>query len=193
LDDNGNPYYKVLNESEFEFDSVQGRVRLDPRGPNPENPDGWTIIGPNRGSGAGPILMVAGTAAAADGPEPFIGDLVAVFIAGYAAYRFATHETFRPPTIFNNENKEEPKNSPPATPQPDAKDITDKVGKIAEALGVTPKQVKEAIHAAKKNLPKSGPVRNPDVEVDIKTGEIYPKIPGGGRGDSIGNIFDYLK
>lgn len=32
--------------------------------------------------------------------------------------------------------------------------------------------------------------RNPDVVVDTETGEIYPKTPGGGHGDSIGNISD---
>jgi len=39
-------------------------------------------------------------------------------------------------------------------------------------------------------LPISGPNRNPDVAVDTKTGEIFPKLPGGGVGDSIGNIYD---
>jgi len=41
-------------------------------------------------------------------------------------------------------------------------------------------------------LPK-GKERNPDVEVDLNTGEIYPKVPDGGIGDSIGNIYDHLK
>jgi hypothetical protein len=39
-------------------------------------------------------------------------------------------------------------------------------------------------------LPKSTKKRNPDCQVDVKSGEIYPEIPGGGVGDSIGNIFD---
>jgi len=28
--------------------------------------------------------------------------------------------------------------------------------------------------------------------VDPETGEVYPEIEGGGVGDSIGNIFEYL-
>lgn len=38
-----------------------------------------------------------------------------------------------------------------------------------------------------------GKVRNPNVEVDLDTGEIYPQTPGGGIGDSIGNIWEFLE
>ncbi len=62
----------------------------------------------------------------------------------------------------------------------------------ADRLDVTPQEVSSAIHQAKRNLPRGGPVRNPDVVVDMLTGEIFPKLPGGVVGDSIGNIFDYL-
>jgi hypothetical protein len=41
-------------------------------------------------------------------------------------------------------------------------------------------------------MPRSGPKRNPDVTIDPKTGDVYPKVPGGGMGDCIGNIFDHL-
>jgi RHS repeat-associated protein len=68
---------------------------------------------------------------------------------------------------------------------------TEKIGKLSRYLKRSQKEIREAIHAAKRNLPKSGPIRNPDVAVDLDTGEIYPKVPGG-LGDSIGNIFDYL-
>ena len=51
------------------------------------------------------------------------------------------------------------------------------------------REIKDAINRAKKRIPKSGTVRNPDVKVDTNSGEIYPKVPGG-IGDSIGNIFD---
>lgn len=54
------------------------------------------------------------------------------------------------------------------------------------------KQVNDAIHEAKRLPFASGPRRNPDVYVDVATGEIYPKLPGGGVGDSIDNIFNYL-
>ncbi|MEM9202824.1 MAG: RHS repeat-associated core domain-containing protein [Actinomycetota bacterium] len=63
---------------------------------------------------------------------------------------------------------------------------------IAAWLEVSTKEVKDAIHEIKRNLPRGGPVRNPDVEVDIVTGEVYPKLPDGTLGDSIGNIFDEL-
>ncbi len=67
-----------------------------------------------------------------------------------------------------------------------------RVGRIADQFGATSRQVKDAIHALKRNLPRGGPVRNPDVEVHPTTGEVYPKLPGGGRGDSIGDIYDHL-
>lgn len=49
--------------------------------------------------------------------------------------------------------------------------------------------MKDAIHFAKRNLPKGGRVRNPDVAVDPETGEIYPEIDGC-MGDSIGNLWE---
>ena len=66
------------------------------------------------------------------------------------------------------------------------------MGGIADDLGLTPRQVNDAIHSVKRRLPKSGPIRNPDVVIDVTTGEVYPKIPKGGIGDSIGNIWDNL-
>ena len=63
---------------------------------------------------------------------------------------------------------------------------------IAERLGVTTRDVNDAIHALKTDLPRGGPVRNPDVVVDAVSGEVFPQLPGGGIGDSIGNIFDEL-
>ena len=65
-------------------------------------------------------------------------------------------------------------------------------GQIADRFDASVRQVKDAIHAVKQNMPRSGPVRNPDVMVDLETGEVYPQIEGGGVGDSIGNILDYL-
>jgi hypothetical protein len=35
-------------------------------------------------------------------------------------------------------------------------------------------------------------IRNPDVKVDPKTGDVRPIGPDGSLGDSIGNIFDFL-
>jgi hypothetical protein len=67
--------------------------------------------------------------------------------------------------------------------------------KIANDTGYTQQQINDAIHAVK-NQPgwrAIGGSSNPDVAVDTSTGEVYPKLPGGGTSDdSIGNIYDYL-
>ncbi|MCP4352355.1 MAG: hypothetical protein GY795_43405 [Desulfobacterales bacterium] len=76
---------------------------------------------------------------------------------------------------------------------PDDNDnLTDKIGKIAEKTGKSKKAIKQAIHKVKEKMPKGGPKKNPDVMVDTITGEVYPKTPSGGIGDSIGNIFNHL-
>jgi uncharacterized protein RhaS with RHS repeats len=75
---------------------------------------------------------------------------------------------------------------------PSDTDLSDKPNKIADKTGYSPEEIKDAIHKVKKNLPRGGPVRNPDVNVDVNTGEVYPKDGQGGSGDSIGNIFDHL-
>lgn len=72
----------------------------------------------------------------------------------------------------------------------DSDDLSEKIGDISDKTGLTPKQVKDAIHKAKEYMPRNGESRNPDVFVDTKTGEVYPKRPNGTMGDSIGNIFD---
>jgi len=67
-------------------------------------------------------------------------------------------------------------------------------GQIASHFGYTTKQVKDAIHAVKrKGLPRDGAQRNPDVIVDLDSGEVYIKMPDGNPSDeSIGNILDEL-
>jgi hypothetical protein len=74
----------------------------------------------------------------------------------------------------------------------DDDDLTDKPGKIANRLGRSRKEIRDAIHRVKESMHRNGPARNPDVWVNTRTGEVYPKTPGGRVGDSIGNIFDYL-
>jgi hypothetical protein len=72
--------------------------------------------------------------------------------------------------------------------------LPDKIGKIATETGRSPKEIAKAIEAVKQQgLPKGTAIRNPDVRVDPRTGEVYPKTPDGGVGDSIGNIFEHLK
>ncbi|MCP4265355.1 MAG: hypothetical protein GY777_07245 [Candidatus Brocadiaceae bacterium] len=66
------------------------------------------------------------------------------------------------------------------------------IGKIANKFRRSKKEIEKAIHEVKDELPK-GKIRNPDVDVDLNTGEVYPKVSGGGVGDSIGNINDHLK
>jgi hypothetical protein len=65
---------------------------------------------------------------------------------------------------------------------------------IADSFGASERDVRAAIERIKQdNLPRGGPIRNPDVVVDLRTGEVYPQLPNGGRGDSIGNLHDYLR
>jgi RHS repeat-associated protein len=75
-----------------------------------------------------------------------------------------------------------------------AQNLPDKIGKIASETGRSPKEIARAIEQVKQQgLPKGTGTRNPDVRVDPRTGEVYPKTPDGGVGDSIGNIFEILK
>lgn len=72
------------------------------------------------------------------------------------------------------------------------RNLSSRPGQIADRFDATTREVKDAIHAVKRNMPRSGPVRNPDVMVDLETGEVYPQLPEGGVGDSIGNILEFL-
>jgi hypothetical protein len=67
------------------------------------------------------------------------------------------------------------------------------VSRIADIFKQSSKAIRRAIEQCKQaGLPKNGPIRNPDVVVDLTNGEVYPQLPGGGLGDSIGNINDFL-
>lgn len=71
---------------------------------------------------------------------------------------------------------------------------TNSTSRLAEMIGKRQREIKRAIEQCKQdNLPRGGPNRNPNVRVDPRTGEVYPELPSGRVGDSIGNIFDYLK
>ena len=51
----------------------------------------------------------------------------------------------------------------------------------------------QAIERCKQDgLPRNGPIRNPNVKIDPVSGEVFPEVEGGGIGDSIGNIRQYL-
>jgi len=71
-------------------------------------------------------------------------------------------------------------------------DTTGSVGALASELNRTPREIRDAIHKVKEELPRGGPRRNPDVRVDPRTGEVYPELPDGALGESVGNIFDHL-
>ncbi len=62
------------------------------------------------------------------------------------------------------------------------------IGQIAKETGLSEREVKDRIHEAKNDIPKGTEQRNPDVVVDLNTGEIHPVSEDGTVGDSIGNI-----
>lgn len=76
---------------------------------------------------------------------------------------------------------------------PDTGDLESDVGKIARELGYTEKEIDEAIHGVKGagDWRGIGGNKNPDIVVDLNTGEVYPQARKG-VGDSIGNIRDHL-
>ncbi|WP_051061795.1 polymorphic toxin-type HINT domain-containing protein [Nocardiopsis chromatogenes] len=68
-------------------------------------------------------------------------------------------------------------------------------GQIAQALDYSTKQIKQAIEKVKQggSWRGDGARRNPDIVVDVDTGEVYPQLPDGSPAeDSIGNIFEHL-
>jgi hypothetical protein len=66
-------------------------------------------------------------------------------------------------------------------------------GRIAKRFGLSVRDVKDLIHRVKRDMPRDGVQRNPDVIVDLDTGEVYIKLPDGSPShDSIGNILDGL-
>ncbi|MFI6778738.1 hypothetical protein [Nocardia sp. NPDC050412] len=72
---------------------------------------------------------------------------------------------------------------------------TTKINKIASYYGVPAKDVREAIHRIKSYgaWRGDGANKNPDVVVDLESGEVYVKKPDGtASDDSIGNIRDEL-
>ncbi|WP_051022133.1 hypothetical protein [Nocardia pneumoniae] len=68
--------------------------------------------------------------------------------------------------------------------------------KIAKQFGVPRGDVNDAIHELKKDAKEiraNGRNNNPDVVVDLESGDVYVKLPGGQASEeSIGNIRDYL-
>ncbi|MEW2505680.1 RHS repeat-associated core domain-containing protein [Amycolatopsis sp. NPDC047767] len=68
-----------------------------------------------------------------------------------------------------------------------------KEARIAKSLDRSVREVKDAIHAVKRQGKLGGARSNPDIMVDVNTGEVHTKLPCGCPSeDSIGNIHDYL-
>jgi hypothetical protein len=65
---------------------------------------------------------------------------------------------------------------------------------IADALGYSVREVRDALHLVKKNAPMGGgPRNNPDVLVDLDSGDVFIEIAKNKPGDdAIGNIFEHL-
>ena len=101
-------------------------------------------------------------------------------------------------TVMSNEEIEETNETNPTEDTNGPDDYLDgptrpssSIPQIANETGLTPQEVKSRIEEHKQqNLPTGTNVTNPDVVVDLDTGEIYPQAPGGTYGDSIGNIYD---
>jgi uncharacterized protein RhaS with RHS repeats len=76
------------------------------------------------------------------------------------------------------------------------KRCTKNTGKIAKQFGRKEKEVRTAIEKLKQRQLRGGGGKgyrkNPDVQIDPKTGDAYPELPGGGLGDCIGNIAEFL-
>ncbi len=143
-DETGNRLYTVLTADEMEYDSVTGqRVRLLASGPTAENRSGFLFVGPNQGSGAGAMLGMAGAAALADGPEPFIGDLAGACIAVSALYYAITHENFGLPVIRSEDNSAEKPG--PSTPTPHDEQRADeaRAGDTSRQVGDPNRTVRE--------------------------------------------------
>jgi hypothetical protein len=83
----------------------------------------------------------------------------------------------------------------PFSDDPDEDDLEENVRKIAKELGYTPKEIDQAIHAVKAHgdWRGLGDNKNPDVLVDLSTGNVYPQTATGAGESSIGNIYDYLR
>ncbi len=83
-----------------------------------------------------------------------------------------------------------PTATPTATSTPEPQDLLTTERSIAERFKYGIDQVKDAIHRLKEPGVGGGRIRNPDIVVDGKTGDVYPKLPDGSLGDPIGNIHD---
>jgi len=97
--DNGKQLYTPLKPDQFAFDAKEGRVVLDPRGPNPDNPQGYTVT-PQMSAGV--IAVGALGTSQIDSPAPGPADVVAVGLLLYAGYVWMTRDTLPLPIVDPN-------------------------------------------------------------------------------------------
>jgi hypothetical protein len=76
-----------------------------------------------------------------------------------------------------------------------AGDLVHGVKEIARKTSETPRRINDAIHWVKNEGKIGGSEKNPDVHLDLATGELYPgdKRTGAAGPDSFGNLFDALQ
>jgi RHS repeat-associated protein len=86
--------------TEMEYDSVDGRIRLDPTGPSAGN-KGWERIGSNLGN---PGYLKLGTAAVVsqvDSPVPGPADVIAIAIAAFGLYEISLYAEYGVPFNYD--------------------------------------------------------------------------------------------
>lgn len=97
---NGQQLYTPLRPDQLEYDSDQGRVVLDPRGPTALNPLGYTVT--PQMSQAGILVVGALGTSQIDSPAPGPADVVALGMLVYAGYVWMTQQTLPLPIVDPN-------------------------------------------------------------------------------------------
>jgi RHS repeat-associated protein len=152
----GKQLYTPLSASQLEYDSADGRVVLDPRGPNPLNPAGFTVT-PGTSS-AGAIALGGLATTQIDSPLPGPGDVVGFSIMAYALYSWLTQD-YGPlpivdPNIFNKKaadsSKGEKHGDGGRALAKAEKQIADLLEKLKTATGKEAKKIKKTIENIRK-------------------------------------------
>lgn len=97
--------------TDMEYNSTDGRVRLDPNGPTAENPDGYMVIGPNVWQANDTNVAGAIAVAIADGPEPGPADLLALayILGSFLHAATVSHEVHQVPIVSMASNSKHEK------------------------------------------------------------------------------------
>jgi RHS repeat-associated protein len=161
------------------------------------DPDGRNPVAVGVGACAASVscgLLVAGAVATVTAPA---SDYVANKISSNWTAGTISNLGWRGAAVYSEQNGESASDAGDGNPSGECVscggETTTKIGTIADAFGKSPKEVKDAIHDVKDNLPKSTKKKNPDVEVCTSCGEVYPQTVDGKLGDTLGNINDKLE